>query len=103
MRGSMTQKRDLSFAKIPAGLLWITNIIHSVFTYWSITVGGTKMEMAALFPIFFIQLPSVLLLFLTAISMLVARRDKKILLENAIPLIIYLLQVATFWFFAINK
>ena len=103
MKGSMAQKRDLSFAKIPAGLLWITNIIHAIFTYWAISVGGTKMEMAALFPIFFIQLPSVLLLILTAISMLVARKDKKILIENAIPLIIYLLQVATFWFFALNK
>lgn len=99
----MVQQRDLSFAKIPAGLLWITNIIHAIFTYWAISVGGTKMEMAALFPIFFIQLPSVLLLLLTAISMLVARKDKKILLENAIPLIIYLMQVATFWFFALNK
>ena len=99
----MVQQRDLSFAKIPAGLLWITNIIHAIFTYWAISVGGTKMEMGALFPIFFIQLPSVLLVLFSAISMLVARKDKKILLENAVPLIIYLMQVATFWFFALNK
>jgi predicted membrane protein len=98
----MVQKQDLSFAKIPAGILWIVNIFHAPFLWWIASVGGSGMEMMTLLPICFIQMPSVLILLISAICMLIARKNKKIVVENLIPALIYIGQVAAFWFFAIN-
>ncbi len=103
MKNSMAQRLDPSFARIPAILLWITNALHLIFTVWMIDVGGSGMEMMVLLPLFFLQLPSILLLLISALSMLIVRRHRPAVLENAIPFAIYLLQVAVFWFFAFNK
>lgn len=102
MKKPMVQKHDLSFAKIPAGLMWLVNIFHAPFLLWICSVGGSGLEMMALLPICFIQIPSVILLLISALCMLIARKDKKIVRENLIADLVYLAQVATFWFFALN-
>lgn len=99
----MAQKLDPSFARIPAILLWVTNVLHALFTWWAVSVGGSGMEMMVLLPLFFIQMPSILLLLISAISMIIVRKHRPAVLENAIPFAIYLLEVAVFWFFAFNK
>lgn len=99
----MIHKNDLSFATIPAILLWITNVIHGLFTWWSISVGGSKMEMMVLLPLCFIQLPSLILLFIAAICMIVTRHTKSAVIRTAVPTVVYLLQVAVFWLFAYYK
>ena len=99
----MAQRLDPSFARIPAILLWVINVLHAPFAWWAASVGGAGMEMMVLLPIFFLHLPSILLLLVSAISMLIARKHKRAVLENAIPAIIYVLQVLAFWFFAFNK
>ena len=101
--GMTVQKHDPSFAKIPAILLWVTNALHLIFTIWAADVGGSGMEMAVLFPLVFIEIPSVLILLASVISMLIVRKHRRAVLENAIPFAIYLLQVAIFWGFAYYK
>ena len=103
MKKSMVQNADYSFAIIPGILLWIANAFHSLFTFWAISVGGTKIEMAALFPIVFIEIPSVLPLIISVICMLIMRKNKRFLLKNIIPAVLYILQVAVFWAFLIYK
>ena len=98
----MIQKNDFSFSIVPALLLWALNLIHAPFTWWSVSVGG-GMEMAVLFPLFFIQIPSVILLFISALCMIVVRHHKASVIKNAVPAIVYILQVATFWLFAFYK
>lgn len=99
----MIHKNDLSFATIPAILLYITNVLHAFWTWCAISVGGTGMEMLVLLPIFFIQLPSVILLFIAIICMIVTRHTKHAVIRTAILTVIYLLQVAVFWIFCFNK
>lgn len=98
----MGRKLDPSFARIPAILLCVTNVIQMPFTLWVIAVGGSKLEMFTLFPLFFIHLPSLILLFASVISMLIVRKHRSAVIENLIPAILYVLQVATFWIFAFN-
>ena len=103
MRGSMIKQRDYSFAKIPAILTWILNVVEALFTWWAIDAGGTGMEMAVLFPLFFIHIPSILLLLVSFITMIVVRKNKPLALANLIPTVIYILQVAVFWLFVYYK
>ena len=103
MRGSMIEQRDYSFARIPAILTWILNIIEALFTWWAIDAGGTGMEMAVLFPLFFIHIPSILLLLISFITMIIVRKDKSATLANLIPTVIYILQVLVFWLCAYYK
>ena len=99
----MIHKNDLSFATIPAILLWITNVIHGLFTFWAISVGGSGLEMMVLLPLCFIQLPSLALLFVAVIGMIVTRHTKPAVIRTAVPMVIYLLQVAVFWLFCMYK
>ncbi len=99
----MAQRLDPSFARIPAILLWITNVLHLIFTVWVIDVGGSGLEMMVLLPLFFLQLPSILLLLISGLSMIIVRKHRRAVLENAIPAIIYILQVVAFWLFAFYK
>ena len=103
MRGETTKKRDYSFAKIPAIFMWITNVIHSLFTLWAISVGGSRLEMMALLPITFVEIPSMLVLLASVVSMIIARKERSAFLENLIPTVVYLIQVGVFWFFLLNK
>ena len=99
----MIEQRDYSFAKIPAILTWILNVIEALFTWWAIDAGGTGMEMAVLFPLFFIHIPSILLLLISFITMIIVRKDKSATLANLIPTAIYILQVLVFWLCAYYK
>ena len=99
----MTQRLDPSFARIPAILLWVTSVLHAPFTFWAFSVGGSGMEMMVLLPLCFIEMPSALLLFASALSMIIVRRHRPAVIENVIPFIIYLLEVAAFWIFAFYK
>ena len=99
----MIQKNDFGFAIIPALLLWATNLLQGLFTWWSISVGGSGMEMAVLFPLFFIQVPSIILLVIGAIMLIVARHNRRVVRQTAIPMVIYILQVAVFWICAFYK
>ena len=99
----MIEQRDYSFAKIPAILTWILNVIEALFTWWAIDAGGTGMEMAVLFPLFFIHIPSILLLLISFITMIIVRKDKSATLANLIPTVIYILQVLVFWLCAYYK
>ena len=99
----MIEQRDYSFARIPAILTWILNIIEALFTWWAIDAGGTGMEMAVLFPLFFIHIPSILLLLISFITMIIVRKDKSATLANLIPTVIYILQVLVFWLCAYYK
>ena len=103
MKNESSKKRDYSFAKIPAIFMWITNVIHSLFTLWAIDVGGSRLEMMALFPIIFVEIPSMMILLASVISMIATRKEKSAFLENLIPAIVYLIQVGVFWFFLFNK
>ena len=103
MKSSMIQRRDYSFAKIPAIFTWILNVIQALFTWWAIDVGGTGMEMAVLFPLFFIHIPSILPLLVSGITMIVVRKNKPALLGCLIPTTIYILQVTVFWLFVFYK
>ena len=103
MRGSMIEQRDYSFARIPAILTWILNVIEALFTWWAIDAGGTGMEMGVLFPLFFIHIPSILLLLISFITMIIVRKDKSAMLANLIPTAIYILQVTVFWLCAYYK
>lgn len=98
-----TKKLDPSFARIPAILLWVTNALHLIFTAWAIDVGGSGMEMAVLFPLTFIEIPGSLILLASLLSMLIVKKHRRAVLENAIPFAIYVLQVAVFWLFAYYK
>lgn len=98
-----TKRLDPSFARIPAILLWVTNALHLIFTVWSIYVGGSGMEMAVLFPLAFIQIPGALILLASLLSTVIVRKYKRAVIENVVPAILYILQVAAFWFFAFYK
>ncbi len=98
----MAQKNDFSFSIVPALLLWALNFIHVPFTWWSISVGG-GMEMGVLFPLFFIQAPSIVLLLISGICMIVVRHHRASVIKNAIPAVIYILQVAIFWICAFYR
>ena len=99
----MIQKNGLGFAIIPALLLWATNLLQGLFTWWAISVGGSGMEMAVLFPLFFIQIPSIVLLVVSGIMLIVARHNKRVVRHTATPMIIYVLQVAVFWLCAFYR
>jgi hypothetical protein len=99
----MIQKNGFGFAIIPALLLWATNLLQGLFTWWAISVGGSGMEMAVLFPMFFIQIPSIVLLVVSGIMLIVARRNKCVVAQTAIPMVIYLLQVLVFWLCAFYR
>lgn len=103
MKNETPKRRDYSFAKIPAIFMWITNVIHSLFTLWAISVGGSGMEMMVLLPLTFVEIPSILILLISVISMIIARKERSLFLENLIPTAIYLIQVGVFWFFLFNK
>lgn len=75
-------------------LFWILNVLHGVFTYWAIT---GDIEMMALLPIFFIEIPSAILVIIELIALLAVKSDKKDKLVNFIPVVIYALQIAAFW------
>ena len=98
----MTKKRELSLCILPAIFLWIANALHIIFTWWAIAVGGSGMEMAVLFPLCFIQLPALILILAAVICMVIARDDRGMVIKNLIPLVIFVLQVVTFWFFAFS-
>ena len=92
----MIQKNGFGFAIIPALLLWATNLLQGLFTWWAISVGGSGMEMAVLFPI-------IVLLVVSGIMLIVARRNKRVVAQTAIPMVIYLLQVLVFWLCAFYR
>ena len=99
----MIQKNDFGFAIIPALLLWATNLLQGLFTWWAISVGGSGMEMAVLFPLFFIQIPSIVLLVIGAILLIEARHNRRVVRQTAIPMVIYILQLAVFWLCAFYR
>lgn len=92
----MIQQNKGCVLYLPATIFWIFNLAHGFFTYWAIVAGG-EMEMASLFPMFFIEIPSAIVLVITLIFLIAMRGEKFIRTVTLIPIILYLLQVSVFW------
>ncbi len=99
----MIQKQNLSFATIPSILLWLVNLLHGFFTWWAVDAGGTGMEMGVLFPIFFVEIPGMLVLLICAICMIVVRKNRSLLVRTAVPAVVYILQLLVFWLAILYK
>lgn len=77
-------------------LFWILNIAHAPFTFWAIAEGG-GMEMMAILPIVFVQIPAIFALVISTVIMIIGKKNKKGCLAVVIPEILIALQSACFW------
>ena len=77
-------------------IFWILNAAHILFTVWAVMVNG-ELEMAVLFPLFFIQLPATIPFLVTFVAALLIRGERKDKASAFVPIILFLIQLSVFW------
>lgn len=77
-------------------IFWILNAVHALFTVWAVVANG-ELEMAVLFPLFFIQLPATIPFLVTFVTALLIRGERKDKTSALIPITLFLIQVSVFW------
>lgn len=75
---------------------WILNIAHVPFTFWAIADGG-GMEMMAILPIVFVQIPAIFALVISSVIMIVGKKNRKDCIAVVISEILIALQSVSFW------